>query len=83
MLFRSIVGGIIFAILFFATLGLGILPIIILILAIIYILAVIIFFSIANTIFNTALYYYADTGKVPHGYHKDAMDKAFAKKQKK
>ena len=34
-------------------------------------------FAIANSIFSTALYVYADTGKIPQGYSKEIMEGAF------
>ena len=49
----------------------------------IYILFVIILFSVANSIFNTALFYYAEKGKVPQGYSEDIMQGTFAKKEKR
>ena len=39
-------------------------------------------FNAANTVFNTALYVYADKGVVPGGYSQDVMEHAF-KNQKK
>ncbi len=41
---------------------------------------IIIVFNSANTIFNTALFMYADTGKVPHHYSEDTMKNAFKQK---
>lgn len=43
----------------------------------VYYLAVILFFRLANTIFNTALYVYAETGKLPAGYDQDTLQGAF------
>ena len=54
----------------------------ILIIAIIYIIVVALIFTVANSIFNTALYEYAEKGKIPAGYNKEVMQGAF-KEQKK
>jgi hypothetical protein len=42
-----------------------------------YITVVVIFFNIADEVFDTALYVYANTGKVPEGYSEDQMKNAF------
>jgi len=52
------------------------------ILLVVYFLAVILLFSLANTIFNVALFVYADSGKVPSGFSKEIMQNAFQKKIK-
>jgi hypothetical protein len=41
--------------------------------AVIYFIGVVAVFSLANTIFNTALYVYADTGEVPSGYRQEII----------
>jgi len=57
---------------------LGIIPILVIIfIAIIYFLIVILLFSAANTVFSTALYIYAETGKVPGDYTSEMMEHAF------
>ncbi|MBS3136040.1 hypothetical protein J4401_03695 [Candidatus Woesearchaeota archaeon] len=43
----------------------------------IYVILVSLVFAIANTVFNTALYVYAETGKVPASFTKEAMESAF------
>jgi len=43
------------------------------IVAVIYFIAIIAVFSLANTIFNTALYVYADTGEIPAGYNREII----------
>lgn len=48
----------------------------------IYFLTVILIFRVANSVFNTALFVYADTGKIPSGYSKEVMHNAFSPKQK-
>ncbi len=48
-----------------------------------YILAVLLIFGIASQIYNSALYVYATTGKIPEGYDEDIMVNAFIKKSKK
>jgi len=49
----------------------------------IYIVAVLMFFNVANTIFNTALFVYADTGRVPKVYDAEIITDAFKKKEKR
>ena len=83
--FLFIITGIVLAIpLIFLALGLGVYGILaIVIIVIAYIVIVSIVFSIANTIFNTALYVYADTNKIPKGYSKDIMNNAFRSRKSK
>jgi len=45
-----------------------------------YLVVVVMVFSMANTVFNTALYAYASTGKIPEGYSKDVLENAFRPK---
>lgn len=69
-------------ILLFVLAGLGSIGIIItVVIALLYFLGVILVFNVANTIFNTALYVYADTGKIPEGYSKETMQNAFRPKE--
>jgi hypothetical protein len=75
----GIVLGIVFGIL---TIGIPFVFYTVILLTIIYLVTVIVFFNIANTIFNTALYVYADTGKAPHAYNNEVIKNAFAKKEK-
>ncbi|AJF61767.1 hypothetical protein QT06_C0001G0938 [archaeon GW2011_AR15] len=49
---------------------------------IIYIVIVSLVFSTANTVFNTALFVYAKTGKIPGFYSKDTMKHAFKAEKK-
>lgn len=59
----------------------GFVPLMIVIMVVImYITLVILFFSVLNTVFNAALYHYAETGKVPKGFDKEMMDGAFKRK---
>ena len=46
---------------------------------ILFIVGVIIVFGIANQIYNTALYVYAETGKIPDGFNKEVLSRAFEK----
>ena len=48
---------------------------------VIYIIIIILLFSTADTIFNTALYMYASKGKTPHVYSADTMKNAFKKRE--
>ncbi|MBI2652332.1 hypothetical protein HYX00_02595 [Candidatus Woesearchaeota archaeon] len=76
-----VVGIVTAVILVVLTSSLGIAFIIpIIFLTVIYLLGVIIIFSVANSIFNTALYVYAAKGKIPSGYNKEIMDNAFRKR---
>lgn len=45
--------------------------------AIIYFVGLFLVFGAANTVFNTALYVYADQGIVPHGFKAEIMHEAF------
>ncbi len=47
-----------------------------------YFLGVILFFSVLESVFTTALYVYAQTGKIPQGYSDEIMNNAFRKKNK-
>lgn len=49
---------------------------------IVYLVLVLIIFSSANTVFNTALFMYADTGKIPEFYTKEELGHAFVKKKR-
>jgi len=77
-----LVGIIAAFILFFVLAGLGPIGIIItVVIAVLYFLGVILVFNVANTIFYTALYVYADTGKIPEGYSQETMQNAFRPKE--
>lgn len=78
-----IVAGVLFGIILFYTSPIfGIVGIVTAILImILYFVGVIIFFSLINTIFNTALYAYANKGKLPKAYSKDIMQKAFTSRK--
>ena len=77
-------GIILAAVLFFAGIALGPVGILLAVLiSFIYFLGVILVFSVANSVFNTALYVYADTGRVPEGYSHEIMANAFQSKPKK
>jgi hypothetical protein len=52
-------------------------------LTVLYIVGTAIFFNIANQVFNTALFIYANTGKVPQGYSQEQMREVFKKEEKK
>jgi hypothetical protein len=45
-----------------------------------YVVVVFAVFSLANTVFNTALYAYAATGEIPKGFSRDVLDNAFKTK---
>ncbi|MHA1720792.1 MAG: DUF6159 family protein [Promethearchaeota archaeon] len=48
---------------------------------IIYILIVLLIFTVATSVYNTALFVYADTGRIPQGYNKELMSNAFRQKK--
>ena len=48
---------------------------------IVYFIILSLVFNVANSVYNTALFVYADTGKIPEGFNQELMSKAF--KQKK
>lgn len=62
--------------------GMFILAGIMVLIAIIYLTLVILIFSLANSIFNTALFEYASSGKVPKQYTKEIMEHAFTNEKK-
>lgn len=77
-------GIIVMFILFFVLAGLGTPGIIVtIVIAVLYFLGVILVFNVANTIFNTALYVYADTGKIPEGFSQEIMQNAFKPGEKR
>jgi hypothetical protein len=55
--------------------GLGVL-----VLAFVYMMAVILVFNVANTVFNTALFVYAGQGRAPQGFDREVMQGAFQTK---
>ncbi len=62
--------------------GMFILAGIMVLVIIVYVALVSIVFSLANSIFNTALFEYASTGKVPKQYTKEIMEHAFKHEKK-
>ena len=76
-----VIGIILFIPLFIVLSAAGIFGVIVaIIIGILYLLIVMLVFGIANQIFNTALFVYADSGKIPSGYNKEIMENAFHKK---
>lgn len=76
------VGGLVWVILFIILLfTFPLFALVSIIFLIMYILAVSLFFSVLNTIFNTALFVYARTGQIPSGYSEDIMKNAFKKNE--
>lgn len=73
-------GGIVFLVLIILSIPVPVLMWIFIVLAILYFLAVMLFFSVANQVFNTALYYYAEKGKIPHGFNSEVIKHAYGKK---
>ncbi len=57
------------------------LAIVVVLLAIIYFVILSLAFGVANAVFNTALFVYADTGKVPEGYTQEILSNAFKGKK--
>jgi len=82
--FLILIPGLIIGILMIALgfgLGIFVLGAIGIILLAIYIIGVSLIFTIAASIYNTALYVYASTGKVPAGYDDESMRQAFKSKK--
>ena len=77
--FLFVLVGIIVAVpLFFLGATFGLFGILIIVgILFLYLLAVGLTFGLASQVYNTALYVYANTGKVPDGYDKDSMVHAF------
>lgn len=46
-------------------------------------LFIILLFQVANSVFNTALFVYADSGQVPNGFNEELMKNAFTEKPSK
>jgi len=76
-----IIGIILTAVLTILTINVPILPFIFIGLGVMYMIGIITFFNIANSVFNTALYVYATTGKAPKGYKEDILKHAFERKK--
>lgn len=73
-----IVGILAFIPLFFLFLAFGPLGVVLVILlGILYVVAVVLVFGILKSIFHTALFVYAEKGKVPSGYSKEMLKGAF------
>jgi len=51
--------------------------------AIIYFVGLILLFGVANSVYNTALYVYAETGKVPGEYNEEQIKNAFKPRKSK
>ena len=76
-----VVGIVVTALLFFAVLPLGSYAIgTVLFIGLIYIVLVILVFSVANMVYNIALYEYAQTGKIPEGFNREVLEHGFEKK---
>lgn len=72
------IGLTILSLVLFGAYGMGVI-LTILTLAVIYITLVILIFSVANTIYDTALFVYADTGNIPSDFNKEVITHAFEK----
>ncbi len=77
--------GIILAIpIFLLSLSAGVIGIVAAIfIIIVYFVFVAMLFGVATAVFNTALYTYAATGKIPHGYSKEILQNSFKRKDAK
>lgn len=76
-----VIGIIVTVLLMVLTVGIPVLFWSILLVGIIYVVGVILVFGIANSIYNTALYVYAETGKIPDGFNSEVLKGAFAEKK--
>ncbi|MBW6518649.1 MAG: hypothetical protein K0A89_09145 [ANME-2 cluster archaeon] len=81
LLILGIFGGIL---LFFAAQSLGMYAMLGMVgIIVLYIILVMLVFNVANAVFNTALYVYADTGSIPAGYSQEIMQNAFRKSKRR
>ncbi len=48
---------------------------------VVYFIILSLIFNVANSVYNTALFVYADTGKIPTGYNQNLMSNAFKPKK--
>jgi uncharacterized protein (DUF697 family) len=86
----GLIQGLLFILGIFVFLGLvfvaiplgGVAIAVLIILGIIYSITLILLFGVADSIFNTALYVYANTGKVPNAYTSKEMSNAFRRRKK-
>jgi len=74
-----IFGGLAFLV---ASLGIGFI-IVVIVTGVVYLITLIIVGTLLNTIFNTALFIYADKGVIPLGYNEETMKAVFRVKEKK
>jgi hypothetical protein len=78
------VGALVFGLLFVGLASISpVVTVSLLILAIIYFATVILVFNVANQVFNTALFVYAESGKVPTHFNEDVLKHAFEPRQQK
>ena len=49
------------------------------VIGVVYLIMVILVFNVANTVYNTALFVYANTGKIPEGFDSEVISHAFEK----
>jgi hypothetical protein len=67
---------------YFLTQSMGITGIIITVVVVfVYFLLLFLIFNVANSVYNTALFVYADTGSIPEGFNQELMSKAYKKKR--
>jgi len=79
-----VLGIIVFIPLLFISVMMGPIGIIFIIfIAIIYFVGLILLFGVANSVYNTALYVYAETGKVPGEYNEEQIKNAFKPRKSK
>lgn len=83
-MFGGIIGVLLAGSLTFASFGLSgiVLMAALGVVTVIYIIGVIITFQAANSVFNTAIYHYAKTGKIPGNYTTETLEGAFKKTKK-
>lgn len=80
LIILGIVGGLLLA---FLVAPLGITAIVVVVaLVVIYLIAVVLLFSVMNAVFNTALYEYAEKGKVPTVFDEKTIKATFRSKKK-
>ncbi len=77
----TVLGIVVLGLVIFVTLGLSIyLTLVLVTLLVVYVVLVSLIFTVANSVFNTALYVYAQTGKIPEGFSKEDLSHAFIKR---
>ncbi len=73
-------GVLVFIALLIAVSSSGVGMVVVLVLAALYFVSVVLVFTVMNSVFNTALFVYAETGQVPGEFDEDVLNSAFRQK---